>query len=184
MKSRRCFIYWVGLVGRVDGPEKCPLNFFILCGYLEHVYIYLYTKWKLSPTFLWVSKFDVKLGVWVKNFKIRAGRRLFLFLGLKVHFLFSLVGGRPFFAKSWKKKNLFSFWFSLHSAVIVLKITLYTCFFEKVWWVWVLVWGFDFQVVETYSRSSLSTNPPKGLCKADTEVGLIGGEAAGRAKRG
>ena len=22
-----------------DGPEKCPLNFFELCGYLEHVYI-------------------------------------------------------------------------------------------------------------------------------------------------
>ena len=63
------------------------------------------------------------------------------------------------------------------------KITLYTCFFEKVWWVWVLVW-FYFQLVETYSRSSLSTNPPKGLCKADTEGGSIGGEAAGRAKRG
>ena len=28
------------------------------------------------------------------------------------------------------------------------------------------------------------TNPPKGLCKADTEGGSIGGEAAGRAKRG
>ena len=27
-------------------------------------------------------------------------------------------------------------------------------------------------------------NPPKGLCKADTEGGSIGGEAAGRAKRG
>ena len=22
----------MGRVGRVDGPEKCPLNFFILCG--------------------------------------------------------------------------------------------------------------------------------------------------------
>ena len=28
------------------------------------------------------------------------------------------------------------------------------------------------------------TNPPNGLCKADTEGGSIGGEAAGRAKRG
>ena len=27
-----------------DGPEKCPLNFFKLCGYLELVYIYLHTK--------------------------------------------------------------------------------------------------------------------------------------------
>ena len=27
-----------------DGHQKCPLNFFKLCGYLELVYIYLYTK--------------------------------------------------------------------------------------------------------------------------------------------
>ena len=33
----------------------------------------------LSPKFLWVSKFDVKLGVIVKNFKITAGRWLFFF---------------------------------------------------------------------------------------------------------
>ena len=32
------------LMGRVDGDQKCPLNFFELCGYLELVYIYLYTK--------------------------------------------------------------------------------------------------------------------------------------------
>ena len=57
-----------------DGNQKCPLIFFIFCGYIDKVYIYLYTKKKLSPTFLWVSKFDVKLGVLVKNFKIRAGR--------------------------------------------------------------------------------------------------------------
>ena len=29
------------LMGRVDGPEKCPLNFFILCGYMDYVYICL-----------------------------------------------------------------------------------------------------------------------------------------------
>ena len=61
---------WDGL----DGPEKCPLNFFILCGYIDYVYIYLYTKLKLSPIFLWVSKFHVKLGVMIKNLKITAGR--------------------------------------------------------------------------------------------------------------
>ena len=33
-----------GMGGRVDGPEKCPLNFFILCGYIDYVYFYLYTK--------------------------------------------------------------------------------------------------------------------------------------------
>ena len=50
-----------GRVDGLDGPEKCPLNFFKLGRHLELVYIYLYTKLKLSPT-LWVSKFDVKLG--------------------------------------------------------------------------------------------------------------------------
>ena len=31
---------WDGL----EGPEKCPLNFFILCGNIEHIYIYLYAE--------------------------------------------------------------------------------------------------------------------------------------------
>ena len=43
-----------GRVGRVDGPEKCPLYFFILCRYIDYIYVYLYTKLKLSPTILWV----------------------------------------------------------------------------------------------------------------------------------
>ena len=30
---------WTGGTGETDGPEKCPLNFFKLCGYLELVYI-------------------------------------------------------------------------------------------------------------------------------------------------
>jgi|AACY02.8.fsa_nt_gi hypothetical protein len=34
----------VGRVDGLDGPEKCPLNFFKLCGHLEFVYIHLYTK--------------------------------------------------------------------------------------------------------------------------------------------
>ena len=42
-------------------------------------------------------------------------------MGLKVHLFISLVGGRPFFAKSWKNTNLFSFWFSLYSAVLYWK---------------------------------------------------------------
>ena len=54
--------------------QKCPLKIFILCRYIDKVYTYLYTKLKLSPTLLWVSKFDVKLGVWVKIFKFTAGR--------------------------------------------------------------------------------------------------------------
>ena len=27
-----------------DSPEKCPLNFFILFGYIDYVYFYLYMK--------------------------------------------------------------------------------------------------------------------------------------------
>ena len=57
-----------------DGDQKCPLIFFIFCGYIDTIYFYLYTKRKLSPTFLWVSKFDVKLGVVIQNFKFTAGR--------------------------------------------------------------------------------------------------------------
>ena len=38
-----------------------------------YIPIYIYTQ-KLSPTFLLVTKFHVKLGVVVKNFKITAGR--------------------------------------------------------------------------------------------------------------
>ena len=37
------FFYMMGRDG-LDGPEKCPLKFFKLCGHLEHVYIYLCTK--------------------------------------------------------------------------------------------------------------------------------------------
>ena len=48
--------------------QKRPSIFFILCGYIDHVYVYLYNQ-KLSPTFLWVSKFDVKLGVGEHNFQ-------------------------------------------------------------------------------------------------------------------
>ena len=63
-----------GRVDGLDGDEKCPLIIFKFCGYIDKIYIYLYTKKKLSPTFLWVSKFDVKLGVVIKNFKFTAGR--------------------------------------------------------------------------------------------------------------
>ena len=53
--------------------QKCPLSFFILCGYIDKVYFYLLTyiySQKLSPAFLWVSKFDVKLESGGMIFKI------------------------------------------------------------------------------------------------------------------
>ena len=53
------------------GYQNFPSIFFILCGYIKYVYIYLYiyTK-KLSPIFLWVSKFDVDLGIGEHIFQI------------------------------------------------------------------------------------------------------------------
>ena len=41
-----------------------------------YICTYIYTQ-KLSPRFLWVLKFDVKLGVVVKNFKTTIGRWFF-----------------------------------------------------------------------------------------------------------
>ena len=40
IKSLKMF-YLMGRVERVDGPEKCSLNLFELCGHLEVVYIYI-----------------------------------------------------------------------------------------------------------------------------------------------
>ena len=30
---------WMGRTGRTDGPEKCRLDFFIICGYVYRLYI-------------------------------------------------------------------------------------------------------------------------------------------------
>ena len=62
------------LMGRGrTGYQKCPLIFFILCTCIDKVYTYLKLK-KVYETFLWVSKFDVKLGVGVKIFKFTGGK--------------------------------------------------------------------------------------------------------------
>ena len=50
---------------------------------MRYIPTYTYNK-KLSPTLLWVSKFDVKLGVCVKIFKFTAGKGEFLKMMLKV----------------------------------------------------------------------------------------------------
>ena len=49
----------------------CMLNIMYICTYIR--------TQKLSLRFLWVSKFDVKLRVIDKNFKITAGRWIFFF---------------------------------------------------------------------------------------------------------
>ena len=65
---------WDGMDGM--GYQKCPSIFFILCIIsIYNMYICTYIdNRKLSPTFLWVSKFVVKLGFVVKNFKITDSR--------------------------------------------------------------------------------------------------------------
>ena len=45
----------------------------------------------MPPTFLWVLKFDVKLGAWVKIFKFTAGRWIFYFRFQKCHFFFLYI---------------------------------------------------------------------------------------------
>ena len=64
------FTGWVGWMGWTE-YQKCPSIFFSLCGYIDHVdvYLHIYSQ-KLSPTYLCVSKFDFKLGSGGILFKI------------------------------------------------------------------------------------------------------------------
>ena len=71
---------WWGWTGGTGGrSRKVSSKFLHNLWVYRYKYFYLYTKLKLSPTFLWVSKFHVKLGVVVKNLKITAGRWFFFF---------------------------------------------------------------------------------------------------------
>ena len=78
----------MGLIDGWDGPEyqKCPSIFFLLfCTQIIYIATYICNQ-KLSPTYLWVSTFDVTLWVVLKNTKLEQGGD-FWFLGLKVfHF--------------------------------------------------------------------------------------------------
>ena len=49
---------WDGM----DGMEyqKCSSMFFMLCGYIEHVYIHLYIYSKIAANIIMGFKFDVK----------------------------------------------------------------------------------------------------------------------------
>ena len=69
---------WMGWMDEM-GYQKCPSIFSLLCTYIEHLYMTYIDNKKLSTTFLWVSKYDVKLGMGVKIFKITICRRLFYF---------------------------------------------------------------------------------------------------------
>ena len=77
------------------GYQKCPSIFIILCMEIDPVYMYLYSQ-KLSPTFLWVPKFDVKLWVGEHNFR-----------NYPTYVSFQIFGS---------KSRLFSFYFYLSSA--------------------------------------------------------------------
>ena len=75
LKTWKCFIWWGWVSGWVDWTEyqMGPWIFFILCVYIHTVYTYLFFNQKLSPTFIWVSKFDVKLRSWDFMFKSPIG---------------------------------------------------------------------------------------------------------------
>ena len=64
----------------MDGTEyqKCPSKFFILLGYIDKVYVYLYMYSKFFTNILWGLKFDVKLESWDLIFKIKIGKCVFL----------------------------------------------------------------------------------------------------------
>ena len=68
---------WMGWDGMGwDGwGIKSVLQFslYFVCIYILYLTSYICSQ-NLSPTSLWVSKFDVKLGVVIKNFKFTAGR--------------------------------------------------------------------------------------------------------------
>ena len=69
---------WVGWDG--TGYQKCPSNFFILCEYIGNVYTYIYIYihvQSVSPTLLWVWKFDVKLESLNFIFKTHMGKCVF-----------------------------------------------------------------------------------------------------------
>ena len=65
---------WGGM--GMGGHQKCPSIFFILRGYIDHVYIYICNK-ILSRTFLWVSKFDLKWESLDLIFKTLRGKCVF-----------------------------------------------------------------------------------------------------------
>ena len=42
--------------------QKCPSNFFIICGYIEHVYTYLYIYSKIVTNILIAFKISCQVG--------------------------------------------------------------------------------------------------------------------------
>ena len=101
-------VYWMGWDGMdgmdgMDGVSKVSFNFlYTLCVYRLCIITSCIFNQKLSPTSLWVSKFDVKLEVVIKNFKFTAGRWFFIFWPKSSLFFFT-SRWEAFFAKNWKK---------------------------------------------------------------------------------
>ena len=86
-EPRKCFLWrmdgWDGL----DGPQKCPLIFFILRYIKHYTHIYLYTNEKLSGQISCGFIFWSSWGVAPTIFKITLLRRHFSKMSLKVDFL-------------------------------------------------------------------------------------------------
>ena len=58
---------WAGVDGR-NTKSVLQFSLYFVGIYTMYMYACIYSQ-KLSPTFLWVSKFDVKLGVGEHNFQ-------------------------------------------------------------------------------------------------------------------
>ena len=58
--SEKSIYGWDGWDGMVY--QKCPSNFFILCGYIEHVYTYFYIYSKIVNKILMGFKISCKVG--------------------------------------------------------------------------------------------------------------------------
>ena len=72
-----------------DGPEKCPLNFFIFFGYIDDVYVYLYTKKTCHQYSFGFQNFMSSWGSWSKISKLQVDD--FSFFGSKSSLLVSKV---------------------------------------------------------------------------------------------
>ena len=122
LKFTKC-LFTDGIHGWMVGISIVSFTFphtFFVCTTCTFVHTYIDNK-TLPPTFLWVSKFDVKLGLWetifskllyvreFSNILFQTCHFFFLFLVELSHFLKT---SKTFFAmKNWKKMvpNLFPF---------------------------------------------------------------------------
>jgi len=98
---------WDGWDGMGWGIKSVlQFSLYFVCIYILYLTSYICSQ-NLSPTSLWVSKFDVKLGVVIKIFKITAGRWFFIFWPKSSLFFFT-SRWEAFFCEKLKKDGSWS----------------------------------------------------------------------------